>query len=68
MKTNHGMMRVDAEDLLAIVGKASEIKRHAPMLRESGSFENEEEIERLADAIIATVIDAARLEHREVEQ
>tara|TARA_Y100000114_G_scaffold147079_1_gene158468 strand:+ start:456 stop:677 length:222 start_codon:yes stop_codon:yes gene_type:complete len=60
MKTNHGTMRIDAEDFLAIIGKASDIKRHAPELQESGSFENREEIERLADAIIATVIDAAR--------
>jgi hypothetical protein len=68
MKTTHGLMRVDAEDLLAIVGKASEIKRHTTELKETGSNVSEEEIKRLADAIIETVIDASRLEHREVEK
>ncbi|MGB0141508.1 MAG: hypothetical protein ACPF8W_00390 [Luminiphilus sp.] len=60
-------IRVDAIELLAIVGKCKQIQAEAIELEETGMHKYFENIEKLCEAITDVVIEAAKEEYGEVE-
>ena len=60
-------IRVDAIELLAIVGKCKQIKAEAIELKHIGHDQYLLKIEKLCEAITDVVIEAAKEEYGEVE-
>jgi len=60
-------IHIEAVDLLAIVGKCKEIKETAVELKATGHDQDLLQIERQLEAIIDTVIEAAKAEFGKVE-
>ena len=61
-------IRVDAIELLAIVGKCKQIQAEAAELEDTGMHKYCEKIEQLCEAITDVVIEAAKEEYGEVDQ
>ena len=60
-------IRVEAIELLAIVGKCKQIKAEAIELKKTGYDQDLLKIEQLCEAITDVVIEAAKEEYGEVE-
>jgi hypothetical protein len=60
-------IHIEAVDLLAIVGKCKEIKETAVELKHNGHDQDLLQIEQHLEAIIDTVIEAAKAEFGKVE-
>jgi hypothetical protein len=60
-------IHIEAVDLLAIAGKCKEIKETAVELKATGHDQDLLQIERQLEAIIDTVIEAAKAEFGKVE-
>ncbi len=60
-------IHIEAVDLLAIVGKCKEIKETAVELKATGHDQDLLQIEQHLEAIIDTVIEAAKAEFGKVE-
>ena len=61
-------IRVDATELLAIVGKCKQIQADAIVLKATGQDQDLLKIEKLCEAITDVVIEAAKEEYGEVDQ